>query len=165
MFHDTQYECVRIYVHITMLYYLTSVVCKMFKSIVRDQIMNHIEGNDILIKFQHGFVPGRSCSTQLVALDIWTEILDKGSSLDTIYLDFSKAFDSVPHERLCMKLENYGVKGKALRWVKNFLSDRQQKVVVNGEESVGRSAFWSSLGKCDWTDPLHHLHKRHARVS
>ena len=96
MFHDTQYECVRIYVHITMLYYLTSVVCKMFKSIVRDQIMNHIEGNDILIKFQHGFVPGRSCSTQLVGLDIWTEILDKGSSLDTIYLDFSKAFNSVP---------------------------------------------------------------------
>ncbi len=118
-----------------MLYYLTSVVCKMFESIVRDQIMNHIEGNDILTKFQHGFVPGRSCSTQLVALDIWTEILDKGSSLDTIYLDFSKAFDSVPHEHLCIKLENYGVKGKALRWVKSFLKDRRQKVVVNGEES------------------------------
>ena len=127
-----------------MLYYLTSVVCKMFKSIVRDQIMNHIEGNDILIKFQHGFVPGRSCSTQLVGLDIWTEILDKGSSLDTIYLDFSKAFDSVPHKHLCIKLENYGVKGKALRWVKNFLSDRRQNVVVNGEESVGRSATKTS---------------------
>jgi len=115
---------------------LTSVVCKMFESIVRDHIMDHIQKHNILTKFQHGFAPGRSCSTQLVAcLETWTDILDRNSNLDSIYLDFSKAFDCVPHERLCMKMENYGIKGKVLAWLKDFLHNRRQKVVVCGEES------------------------------
>lgn len=115
---------------------LTSVVCKIFESILRDNIMDHIEVNNILSKFQHGFVPRRSCSTQLVScLEKWTEILDRGSSLDAIYLDFSKAFDSVPHQRLCAKLESYGIQGKVIKWIRQFLKDRRQKVVVNGEDS------------------------------
>ena len=115
---------------------LTSVVCKIMESIIRDHIMQHILANNLLTDAQHGFVPGRSCSTQLITcLEKWTDILDRGSSLDSIYLDFSKAFDSVPHKRLGRKLESFGVNGPILQWLQNFLENRRQKVTVDGEES------------------------------
>ena len=115
---------------------LTSVVCKVTESIIKDHIMEHITRNELMTNAQHGFIPGRSCSTQLIAcLETWTEILDRGSSMDSIYLDFSKAFDSVPHQRLARKLESFGIKGQVLEWLKNFLSDRRQKVRINEEES------------------------------
>ena len=120
---------------------LTSVVCKQMESIIRDHVMQYILDNDILTKCQHGFVSGRSCSTQLLqCLDVWTSLLDKGSCLDAIYLDFAKAFDSVPHERLLTKLEGYGIGGKIQNWIRDFLFGRRQKVVVNGEMSN-----WSSV--------------------
>ena len=79
---------------------------------------------------QHGFVPGRSCTTQLlVRLELWTDWLDKG---DVIYLDFKKAFDSVPHIRLLQKLKAYGVEGDLLNWIQHFLMGRKQRVSVNG---------------------------------
>ena len=68
--------------------------------------MEYIIENEILTDYQHGFVPGRYCATQLLLLqcvDYWTDMLDQGHSVDTIYLDFAKAFDSVPHERLLEK--------------------------------------------------------------
>jgi len=65
----------------------------------------------------------------------WTEILYNGSILDAVYLDFSKAFDSVPHKRLLIKLQSYGVDGKVLQWIQSFLSDRRQKVYVSGAGS------------------------------
>ena len=71
----------------------------------------------------------------------WTEALDDGIQIDTVYLDFRKAFDSVPHERLIKKLEGYGIKGILLEWFKNFLNGRQQRVVINGKTS-------------DWTNVL-----------
>ena len=68
---------------------------------MRNALLNHLMENSLLAENQHGFVPGRSCVNQLLAvLDKWTEILDNGSILDAVYLDFSKAFDSVPHKRL-----------------------------------------------------------------
>ena len=121
---------------------LTSVVCKLLESVIRDHMMKHIENNNLLTDYQHGFVPGRSCSTQLLAcLDIWTKILDSGSVMDAVYLDFSKAFDSVPHQRLCTKLAACGIEGNILRWITNFLSNRRQRVVVNGKESSWESVL------------------------
>ena len=115
---------------------LTSVVCKVMESVIKDHIMEHISRNELISDAQHGFVPGRSCSTQLIAcLEVWTEIIDRGSSLDSIYLDFSKAFDSVPHQRLAKKLEGFGIKGQILQWLINFLSNRRQKVCINEEQS------------------------------
>ena len=58
-----------------------------------------------------------------------------GSILDAVYLDFSKAFDSVPHKRLLIKLQSYGVEGKVLQWIQSFLSDRRQTVYVSGAGS------------------------------
>ena len=73
--------------------------------IIRDAIMEHMEANRLFTKHQHGFRKGYSCVTQLIeVLEQWTEELDKHNCIDTIYLDFQKAFDTVPHQRLLNKL-------------------------------------------------------------
>ena len=96
--------------------------------------MDHMTKNRLICEAQHGFVPSRSCMTQLlITLELWTEILDCGVSLDCIYLDFKKAFDSVPHQRLLSKLGSYGIGGPLKAWTKDFLLDRKQCVVVNGK--------------------------------
>ena len=96
--------------------------------------MHHLVENHLLTQHQHGFIKGRSCVTQLLTvLDKWTEALDNCLNLDAIYLDFSKAFDSVPHQRLLIKLEGYGT---LLAWIKDFLVDRNQRVVINGMKSL-----------------------------
>ena len=61
-----------------------------------------------------------------------TSAIDQGHELDVIYLDFCKAFDKVPHMRLLVKIERYGIKGKVLRWIREFLNNRKQRVMVNG---------------------------------
>ena len=71
--------------------------------------------NRLFYEAQNKFVPGRCCMTQLrITLELWTEILDSEVSFDCIYLDFNKAFDSVPHQRLLSKLNAYG-KGEPLK--------------------------------------------------
>jgi len=82
---------------------------------VRHALLDHMICNRFLTDYQHGFVRVRSCTTQLLkVLDKWTEILDRGGAVDAVYLDFAKAFDSVPHERLMSKLASYGVQGHIL---------------------------------------------------
>jgi len=115
---------------------LTSIVCKMMERIVRDGLVRHMKANNLFSDHQHGFVGGRSCITQLLeTMELWTKILDEGGSLDVIYLDFLKAFDTVPHARLLVKLEAYGISGPLLEWIRDFLHNRRQRVVVNGAES------------------------------
>ena len=115
---------------------LTSQICKLMESVIRDHIMDFFTGNNIISESQHGFVPGRSCSTQLLeCLDRWTNALDQGKSADVVYLDFSKAFDSVPHQPLIRKLHALGIRGKILDWCESFLVGRRQRVVVNGSVS------------------------------
>ncbi|CAC5409940.1 unnamed protein product [Mytilus coruscus] len=65
----------------------------------------------------------------------WTEALDQGLAIDCIYTDFRKAFDKVPHKRLIAKIKNLGIEEDIVGWIISFLEDRQQKVMVNGEES------------------------------
>jgi hypothetical protein len=69
----------------------------------------------------------------------WTEILDNGGSIDSVYMDFMKAFDKVPHKRLMQKMEWYDINNKTINWVRNFLTDRKQKVSVNGAESINHN--------------------------
>ena len=77
---------------------LTCVVCKVMESIVRDRIISHMKQNKLFSNRQYGFIGGRSTALQLLkVLDAWTEILDQGGEIDVIYLDFMKAFDTVPH--------------------------------------------------------------------
>ncbi len=78
---------------------LTSICCKMLEAIVRDNIIEHMLENNLFADQQHGFVPKRSCMTQLLyVIEDWTRWLDNNESIDTIFLDFQKAFDSVPHQ-------------------------------------------------------------------
>ena len=114
----------------------TSVMRKVMESVIRDHLVDHMTKNTLIYEARHGFVPGRSCMTQLlITLELWTEILDSGVSLDCIYLDFKKASDSVPHERLLSKLDAYGTGGQLKAWTKDTLLDRKQRVVVNGKLS------------------------------
>lgn len=116
---------------------LTSVCCKVMESILRDHFIEHFKANKLFNDCQHGFMSGRSCSTNLLSvLNLWTMALEEEDSIDTIYLDFAKAFDTVPHKRLLRKLQIYGIDGQVHQWVENFLTGRKQKVVVNGEESA-----------------------------
>ena len=80
---------------------------------------------------QHGFREKRSCETQLIMLiDELAKNMQMGKQTDLILLDFSKAFDKVAHEKLLLKLHNYGIRGDTLKWIKTFLDNRKQAVVV-----------------------------------
>ena len=106
------------------------------ETLVRKQIMTHLAKNNLLSQQQHGFVTGKSCMTNLIeTIDDWTQALEEDSSLDAIYMDFKKAFDTVPHQRLLRKLQATGIQGRTLKWIEAFLENRTQRVVVNGTKS------------------------------
>ena len=110
---------------------LTCITCKVMESIIRDNIVKFFSDNNLYSECQHGFRSKRSGVTQLIeVIEYFANTLDKGDSLDVVYLDFSKAFDSVPHERLLIKLSAYGIEDKLLQWIKSFLSQRTQRVRV-----------------------------------
>ncbi len=71
----------------------------------------------------------------LLVIEEWVDILEEGYPMDVIYLDFKKAFDSVPHQRLLRKLQVYGIEGKILTWISSFLTWRRQMVVYAGKRS------------------------------
>ena len=103
---------------------------------MRDSLYNHFVENNLLSINQFGFCKGRSCVTQLlVTINEWFSSLDDNIPVDAIYLDFQKAFDSVPHKRLLNKIKGYGVGGNVLNWIEDFLSDRQQYCSINGKKS------------------------------
>ena len=92
--------------------------------------------NSLFSKKQFGFISGRSTSLQLLTvLDKWTESLDQGKSVDCIYMDYQKAFDTVPHGRLLSKLKSYKMSEPILRWISSSLQKRTQQVVINGHHS------------------------------
>ncbi len=104
--------------------------------ILASQLMRYAESSGIMVENQHGFRQQRGCETQLTELisDI-SSTLDSGDEVDACVLDFAKAFDKVNHHKLVTKLENYGVSFQVCAWVKQFLSNRTQQVIVEGEIS------------------------------
>lgn len=115
---------------------MTSIICKLMESIIRDKLVEHMVDNKLFSVYQHGFVPRRDCMTNLLScIEKWSEFLERGESVDVIYTDFAKAFDSVPHQRLLRKLENLGVTGSVLAWIRSFLSNRSQCVRVEEDFS------------------------------
>ena len=98
--------------------------------------MDHFDHWNILTDKQYGFRSRRSCESQLIiTTDALAKSLAKGEQIDVILLDFSKAFDKVPHHRLLHKLDYYGVRGSIWKWVQDFLSKRTQKVVLDSVTS------------------------------
>lgn len=115
---------------------LTSIVGKLMESIITDKITLYLEENKLIGNTQHGFRHHRSCLTNLLLFfNSMIEIYDEKSPLDIIYLDFQKAFDKVPHRRLISKLHSLGIRGNIKNWIKNWLHERKQRVVLNGSFS------------------------------
>ncbi len=115
---------------------LTAVCCKILEHIVSKSILTHLESNHILTDDQHGFRHRRSCETQLILfVDELLQGMCEGKQMDAVVMDFSKAFDMVPHKSLLVKLRSYGILNTTLCWIESFLSDRTQCVVVDGEIS------------------------------
>jgi hypothetical protein len=111
---------------------LTCVACKLMESIIKNRVMNFLDHNKMLDRSQFGFRTGRSTCTQLIqCTNDWTTYLDEKAPVDVIYLDFAKAFDTVCHYKLFEKLSNIGIKGDLLLWIKAFLTNRSQKVVID----------------------------------
>ena len=121
---------------------LRSVICKLLERLIKDHMVDFLVKNKLLNSSQHGFLKARSCLTNMLCfLEEITKWLDLGSPVDIIYLDFQKAFDKVPHQRLLLKLKAHGIGDNITDWIKQWLTDRRQRVVVDGEVSNWKSVL------------------------
>ena len=115
---------------------LTSLCCKLLEHVIVSNMVKHLEKHDILNDCQHGFRAKRSCEIQIPTL--YHELaasLDKKTQTDMVILDFSKAFDRLPHQRLLKKIHHYGIRDNTFQWIASFLSQRTQQVLVEGQSS------------------------------
>ena len=121
---------------------LTSVICKLLERLIKDHMVEFLVKHKLLNSSQHGFLKARSCLTNMLCfLEEITKWIDVGSPVDIIYLDFQKAFDKVPHQRLLLKLKAHGIGASITDWIEQWLTDRRQRVVVDGEVSNWKSVL------------------------
>ena len=119
---------------------LTSLVM-----IIQRRLVKFLNDNDKLNPLQHGFRQAHSCQTQLLeTIHQLARTLDHGASSHINFLHFAKAFTSVPHQILLLKLDHIGVRGELQRWIRAFLTDQQQRVVQRMSISMDQSDLWSS---------------------
>ena len=98
--------------------------------------MKYFDAHNVLTPQQHGFRQAHSCETQLIqTVHDFTTSLNNNTQTDVVIMDFSKAFDVVPHNRLLLKLSQYGIDGSINRWIGSFLKGRKQRVVIGGDHS------------------------------
>ena len=110
---------------------LTCTIGKLMESCLASAIWKFWTANSLIRPSQFGFVPNGSCPSQLLEfLEDVTSFVDRGNWADVIYLDFSKAFNTVPHKRLMLKLSSLGIKGKMYNWLQNFLENRYEVVKI-----------------------------------
>ena len=115
---------------------LCSVPCKLMERVINSSLLSFLETRNLLSKNQFGFRKNKSCSLQLLKCkNDWTNMIDKGNSVDVVYIDFCKAFDTVSHQKLIMKLSKYGIHADILLWIKDFLSERTQNVKIGNSLS------------------------------
>ena len=115
---------------------LLGIVGKIFEKIIFKHIYNFYRENFVLTDFQSGFQKGRSTTTQLLEVyHTFCQALDDEREIRVVFLDISKAFDRVWHTGLIHKLQLSGISGKLLNWLKDYLSNRRQRVVINGQNS------------------------------
>ena len=115
---------------------LTSIVCKQMEHVITSYL-RRVWDNDWLYAGKRGFRPGYSCESQVITVchDI-ANSLENGDKIDAIIVDFSKAFDLVPHGPLLTKIENSGVDSMVVVWIREFLLGRKQRVKVGGQLSA-----------------------------
>ncbi|PKU39027.1 rna-directed dna polymerase from mobile element jockey-like [Limosa lapponica baueri] len=113
----------------------------MMERLILGVISKHMEEKKAIRNSQHGLTKGKSCLTNLIAFnDGITGWIDEGRAVDVVYLDFSKAFDTVSHSIITDKLRKCRLEEWTVRWIENWLKDRAQRVVIRGTESS-----WSSV--------------------
>ena len=109
------------------------MVVKIMESIIKDRLVQHLDVNGLLADSQHGFRSMRSCQTNLLAFsNEMSRLLDERRWIDVLYLDYAKAFDKVAHKRLIHLLKHHGIGGRVVQWIEAWLTNRKQKVVLNG---------------------------------
>ena len=115
---------------------LTSISYKLLEHILCSHILEHFEQYNVLTQLNHGFRSKNSTETQLsVTLQDLFKSFDQNIQVDIVILDFSKVFDTVPHDKFLHKIDSYGIQCNTLKWLSSFLKDRTMKVVVKGEQS------------------------------
>ncbi len=115
---------------------LTCISCKLMESIIKEEMIKYLRSHRLISDSQHGFLSKRSVTSQLLGCqNDWTNAQRDCTCVDVLYLDYSKAFDSVSHPKLLLKLECYGITGKLLDWIRSFLANRSQRVTINGKFS------------------------------
>ncbi|CAM5129897.1 unnamed protein product [Natator depressus] len=106
------------------------------EQVLKESILKHLEERKVIRNSQHGFTKGKSCLTNLIAFyDEIAGSVDEGKAVD-MFLDFSKAFDTVSHSILASKLKKYGLDEWTIRWIESWLDCRAQRVVINGYVSI-----------------------------
>ena len=112
------------------------VFSKVLERLMYNRLIEFINDNNLLYEYQFGFQKGKSTHMALIFLiDKITEALDKGNSVIGIFLDFSKAFDTVDHKILLQKLKLYGIQGISHQWLQDYLTNRHQFVTYNSVKS------------------------------
>ena len=125
---------------------LTCILCTVMEHIIASNVVKHLDSNGLMYDLQHRFRERRSCETQLVSLN--EDLASKssqGKQTDLLLQGFSKAFDKVNHSKLILKLHSYGIRFTALRCIQAFLSNRQQKVIIEVQESDSVAVTSGSL--------------------
>ena len=127
---------------------LTSVVCKLLETLIRDHTVEFLVKHKLINTSQYGFLKARSCLINLLCfLEEITKWVDDGSPVDVVYLDFQKSFDKVPHQRLLLKLKAHGIGNDVINWIEKWFTHRRQGVLVGGEISNWKSVFeWGTTG-------------------
>ena len=116
---------------------LTCTLCKIMESCIKDELMKYLLDHSLITRHQHGFISRRSTCTQLLeCIQDWQFELTNKITTDVLYIDFARAFDSVVHSKLLVKLESYGIGYELLNWFRNFLTGRSQMVAIDGHLST-----------------------------
>ena len=121
---------------------LTSVLCKLLETFIRDHMVEFLVKHKLITESQQGFLKARCCLPNLLCfLENITKWVDDGSPVDVVYLDVQKAFDKVPRQRLLIKLKTYDIGERIISWIQTWLTDRSQRVIVEGEISNYKPVF------------------------
>jgi len=119
---------------------ITSILCRILETIIRNEIIDFMQTENLISDYQFGFIKGRSTSLQLLNIIYdWTNSIENCNFSDCVYLDYQKAFDTVPHKRLIKKLAAYNIHEKIINWITYYLSERKQYVEISGMKSEWES--------------------------